>query len=60
MGEHNFGALILPTLEENLANLAHQLLGVPIAMVKRWCKSNKLNVFIVFKYFSKKEVSLAS
>ena len=59
MGEHNFGALILPTLEEDLANLAHQLLGVPLALVKRWCKSNKLNVFMVFKYFSKKEVPLA-
>ena len=51
MGEHNFDAIILPTLEEDLSNLSHQLLGVPLAMAKLWCKSNKLNVFMVFKYF---------
>ena len=28
-------------------------------MEKRWCKSNKLNFFMVFKYFSKKDVPLA-
>jgi len=59
MGEHDFGAIILPTFEENLFDFAHQLLGVPLTMAKRWCKSNKLNVFMVFKYFSKKDVPLA-
>ena len=56
MGEHNFDAIILPTLEEDLSNLAQQLLGVPLPMAKRWCKSNKLNAFMVFKYFSKMDV----
>ena len=42
MGEHDFGAIILPTLEEDLFDLAHQLLGVPLAMAKRWCKSIKI------------------
>ena len=28
-------------------------------MAKRWCKSNKLNVSMVFKYFFKKDVPLA-
>ena len=59
MGEHDFGAVILPTFEEDLFDFAHQLLGVPLTMAKRWCKSNKLNVFMVFKYFSKKDVPLA-
>ena len=59
MGEHNFGSIILPTLKEDLYDPAHQLLGVPLAMTKRWCKSNKLNVFMVFKYFSKKDIPLA-
>jgi len=44
-----FGVIILLTLKEDLSDLAHQLLGVPLAMAKRWCKSNKLNVFMVFK-----------
>ena len=35
MGEHDFGAIILPTLEEDHSNLAHQLLRVPLAMAKR-------------------------
>ena len=49
MGEYDFGAIILPTLEEDLFELAHQLLGVHLSMAKRWCKSNKLNVSMVFK-----------
>ena len=53
MGEHDFGAIILPTLKEDLSKLAHQLLRVPLAMAKRFCKSNKLNAFMVFKYFSR-------
>lgn len=36
MGEHDFGAIILPTLEEDLSDLAHQLLGVHLSMAKRW------------------------
>ena len=35
MGEDYFGAIILPTHEEDLFDLAHQLLGVPLAMAKR-------------------------
>ena len=59
MGEPNLGSIITSTLEEDLSDMAHQLLGVPLAMTKRWCKSNKLNVFMVFKYFSKKDIPLA-
>ena len=56
LGEFDFDAIILPSLEEDLSELAHQLLGVHLSMAKRWCKSSKLNVFMVFKYFSKKDV----
>ena len=56
MGECDFGAIILPTLEDDLSELAHQLLGVPLLIAKRWCKSKKLNISMVFKYFSKKKV----
>ena len=59
MGEHNLGAIILPNLEEDVSDLAHPLLGVHVAMAKKWCKSKKLNVCVVFKYFSKKDVPLA-
>ena len=51
MCEHDFSAIILPTLEEDHSSLSHQLLGVPLAIAKRWCKSNKLNAFMVFKFF---------
>ena len=57
-GKHDFSAVILPTLKEDLSDLAHQLLGVPLAMAKRWYKSDKLNVHMVFKYFSQKDVPL--
>ena len=59
MGKHNLDAIILPTFKEDFSDLAHQLLGVHPAMAKRWCKSDKLNVSMVFKYFSKKDVPLA-
>ena len=58
MPEHDFGAIILPTLDKDVSDLAHQLLGVPLTLTKRWCKSNKLNAFKVFKYFSKMDVPL--
>ena len=58
MGSHDLGAIILPTLKEDLSNLAHQLLGVHLSMAKTWCKSKKLNVSKVFKYLTKKDVPL--
>ena len=57
MGECEFGVIIL-LLEEVLSELTHQLLGIHLSMAKRWCKSKKLNVSMVFKYFSKKNVPL--
>ena len=58
MGEHNFNAIILPTLEEDLFDLTHQILGVPLAMAKRWCNFDKLDIQMVFKYFSQKDIPL--
>lgn len=58
MDECNFGSIILPTLEEDLSKLAHRLPGVHLSMAKRWCKSMKLNIAMVFKYFTKKVVPL--
>ena len=58
MDECNFGSIILPILEEDLSKLAHRVLGVHLSMAKRWCKSRKLNVAMVFKYFTKKVVPL--
>jgi len=34
MGEHNFDAIILPTLKEDLSDLAHRLLVVTLAMLR--------------------------
>ena len=50
--------IILPTLEEDLSNLAYQLSGLPLAMAKRWCKFDMLNIHMVVKYFSQKDVPL--
>jgi len=51
MGEHDFSAIILPTLKEDLSDLAHQLLGVPLAMAKRWRKSNDARMIFFFLNF---------
>jgi len=51
MGELDLNAIILPTLEEDLSDLAHQP-WVPLAMAKRLFMLDKLNVHMVFKYFS--------
>ena len=59
MGKYDLGAIVLPTIKEHLSDLTYQLLGVHLAIANRWCKSNKLNVSMVFKYFSKKDVPLA-
>ena len=41
-----------------LSKLAHQVLGVHVSMAKRWCKFRKLNISMVFKYFTKKDLPL--
>ena len=44
MGKPNLSSIIAPTLKEDLSYMAHQLLGVPLVMAKRWCTLDKLNV----------------
>ena len=44
MGEPGLGSIIAPTLEKDLSYMVHQLLRVPLAMAKRWCTLDKLNV----------------
>lgn len=58
MDEPDLGSIILPILEEDLSDMANQLLGIPLAMAKRWCTLHKLNVLMVFKYFSQQAVPL--
>ena len=44
MGKLGLGSIIAPTLEEDLSYMVHRLLGVPLAMAKKWCTPDKLNV----------------
>ena len=59
MGEPDISTLILPTTDEDFSDLAHQLLGIPLAMAQRWCMLNKLNVHMVLMYISQSNVPLA-
>lgn len=59
MGECNFSSIILSTLEEDLSKLAHKALEVHHSMAKIWCNSRKLNVAVVFKYYTKKFAPLS-
>ena len=52
MGEPDISTLILPITDEDFSDMAHQLLGIPLAMAQRWCMLNKLNICMVFTYFS--------
>jgi len=52
MGEPDVSTLILPTTDEDFPVMAQQLLGIPLAMAQRWCILNKLNIHMVFTYFS--------
>ncbi|KAL0001463.1 hypothetical protein SO802_015244 [Lithocarpus litseifolius] len=51
MGEPELGSIILPTLKEDLFDMAHQLFGVPLTMAKRWCTFDKVECLHGFKYF---------
>ena len=52
MGEPDVSTFILPTTDEDFPVMAQQLLGIPLAMAQRWCILNKLNIHMVFTYFS--------
>jgi len=52
MGEPNVNSLILPTIDKDFPIMAQQLLCISLAMARRWCMLNKLNICVVFTYFS--------
>ena len=52
MGEPEIDDLIFPTMGGDLPSLLRVVLDVPAAMANRWCFFGKLNLRLVFKYFS--------
>ena len=59
MGKPNVSTFILPTIDKDFFDMAHQLLGIPLAMAQRWCNFSKLNIRMVFMYFYQKNAHLA-
>ena len=52
MGEPEIDDLIFPTMGRDLPSLLLVVLGVLAAMANRWCVFGKLNLRLVFEYFS--------
>ena len=44
--------LAFPTMGGDLPTLIQALLGVPLEKAKHWCVFGKLNVCLIFAYFS--------
>ena len=52
MGESEINDLIFPTMGGDLPSLLQVILGIPSTMANMWCVFGKLNLRLVFKYFS--------
>ena len=52
MGEPLVNDLIFPTMGGDLPTLVQTLLGVPLEKAKLWCVFGKLNIRLIFAYFS--------
>ena len=52
MGESEINDLIFSTMSEDLCSLLRVMLGVPKTTANRWCVFGKLNLRLVFNYFS--------
>ena len=52
MGEPLMNDLVFPTMGGDLPTLIQALLGVPFEKAKKWCVFCKLNVRLIFAYFS--------
>ena len=52
IGELEIDDLIFPTMGEDLPSLLQVVLGIPSTTANRWCVFGKLNIKLVFKYFS--------
>ena len=53
MGEPEIDDLIFPTIGGDLPTLVQALLGFPLEKVKLWCVFGKLNIRLIFAYFSR-------
>ena len=52
MDEPKIDDLIFPTMGGDLPSLLRVVLGVPENIANRWCVFGKLNLRLVFDYFS--------
>ena len=52
MGESKIDDLIFPTMGGEFPSLLRVVLGVPDATANKWCVFGKLNLRLVFDYFS--------
>lgn len=60
MDKRNISTLMLPTISEELANLAYDLLGISLVAAQKWYILNKLNIHMVFAYLSWLVIPVAS
>ena len=59
MGEPDVSTPILSTIGKDSTDLAHDLLGISLAVVQQWLMLNKLNIYMVFAYISRLAVPMA-
>ena len=59
IGKLDVSTLILPTIGEDFVNLTYDLLGISLATTQQWCMLNKLNIRMVFTYFSQLAIPMA-
>ena len=52
MGEPKIDDLIFPTIGGDLPSLLQVVLSIPLATANMWCVFSKLNLRLVFEYFS--------
>ena len=53
MGEPSMNDRVFPTMGGDLPTLIQAFLGVPLKKAKQWCVFGKLNVYLIFAYFSR-------
>ena len=58
MDESKIDDLIFLIIGGDLPSLVQVVLGIPLAMANRWCVFGKLNLSLVFEYFSGLTLSL--
>ena len=58
MGEPEVNTLVFPTMGGDLPTLIQALLGVSLDTSKHWCVFGKLNIHLIFAYFSRQTVPM--